>query len=64
MPGFERVTTMQRKLDASGSQRLWLGLIGVSTLALMAGCGMFDSSTPAQSAKVRPGADRAAAATG
>ena len=42
---------MQRQQDTSGSRRLWLGLLGVSTLALMAGCGMFDSSTPVQQRK-------------
>src|SRR5260370_14854377 len=38
-------------------------LLGVSALALLAGCDWFDSSTPANTAKVRPGAERRVQAT-
>ena len=39
--------------------RRWSGLfVSVSMLALAAGCGWFDSGTPSDSAKVRPGAER------
>src|SRR5258708_2740775 len=38
-------------------------LLGVSALALLAGCDWFDSSTPANTAKVRPGAERQLQAT-
>lgn len=34
------------------------GLVGVSVLALLSGCGWFDSSSPADMAKVRPGAEQ------
>jgi len=34
------------------------GLLGISTLALLGGCDWFGSSTPADSARIRPGADR------
>lgn len=34
------------------------GLAGVSVLALLSGCGWFDSSSPADMAKVRPGAEQ------
>src|SRR3990167_2801649 len=47
-----------------GGHRRCLRLLGMSTLALMAGCGMFDSSSPTQSAKARPGADRQVTASG
>jgi hypothetical protein len=33
-------------------------LLGVSTLTLLAGCDWFGSGTPANTAKVRPGAER------
>ena len=42
----------------------WLGLLGVSTFALLAGCGWFGGGAPATSQKVRPGADRQAVASG
>ena len=35
-----------------------LGLLSVSTLALMTGCDWFGGGTPANTAKVRPGAER------
>jgi hypothetical protein len=38
--------------------RNWLGLLGVSSLALLSGCGWFDGGPPAGAAKLRPGADR------
>src|SRR5216683_4586644 len=38
-------------------------LLGVSALALLAGCDWFGSSTPANTAKVRPGAERQVQAT-
>src|SRR5437868_3310772 len=34
------------------------GLLGVSTLALLAGCDWFGGSTPSNAAKARPGAER------
>src|SRR5258708_28287636 len=54
---------MRRQQDMMGKGR-WLGLLGVSTFALLAGCGWFGGGAPANSAKVRPGADRQAAASG
>ena len=45
---------MQRDNDTIGSRRLWFGLIGVSTLAILAGCG---GNAPVPTAKARPGAD-------
>jgi outer membrane protein OmpA-like peptidoglycan-associated protein len=39
-------------------------LAGVSVLTLLSGCGWFDSDTPSNSAKVRPGADRLVPASG
>jgi hypothetical protein len=53
---------MRRQRDTIGN-RLWLGLIGVSALALVSGCGWFDDSAPAGSQKVRPGVDRQAPAS-
>ena len=44
--------------------RSWLGLLGVSSLALLSGCGWFDGGPPAGSAKLRPGADRQIQASG
>src|ERR1700675_785623 len=38
-------------------------LVGVSMLPLLGGCGWFDSSTPANTVKVRPGAERQVAAS-
>ena len=38
-------------------------LLGVSALALLAGCDWFGSSTPANTARVRPGAERQVQAT-
>ncbi len=35
-----------------------LGALGVSALALMSGCSWFERSTPADMAKVRPGAEQ------
>ena len=37
--------------------------VGVSVLALLSGCGWFDSDTPSNSTKVRPGADRQVSAS-
>lgn len=47
---------MQRRQDTNGRGR-WLGLLGVSMLAFVAGCDWFGSSTPV-GAPPRPGADR------
>src|SRR3954468_20329567 len=49
---------MRRPLDMIGSHRRWLGLLGVSALALLSGCGMFDSGPTPQGPKARPGAER------
>ena len=38
-------------------------LLGMSMFTLLAGCGWFDSSTPANTAKVRPGAERQVASS-
>src|SRR5260221_14759960 len=54
---------MRKQQDMMGKGR-WLGLLGVSTFALLAGCGWFGGGAPANSAKVRPGPDRQAAASG
>ena len=43
-------------------KRNWRGLLAVSTLALLAGCGWFDGGAPV--GKARPGADRQIAPTG
>ena len=53
---------MRRGQDGMG--RSWLGLLGVSSLALLSGCGWFDGGPPAGSAKLRPGADRQIQANG
>ena len=53
---------MRRGQDRTG--RSWLGLLGVSSLALLSGCGWFDGGAPAGSAKLRPGADRQIQANG
>ena len=47
---------MRRGQDRTG--RSWLGLLGVSSFALLTGCGWFGGGPPAGSAKLRPGADR------
>lgn len=44
-------------------KRIWRGLLTVSTLALLAGCGWFGGSG-APTGKARPGADRQIAPTG
>ncbi len=54
---------MRRPHDMIGTSRLWLGLLGVSSIALLSGCGWFGGS-PSTSQKVRPGADRLAVASG
>ena len=41
---------------------IWRGLLAVSTLALLAGCGWFGGDAP--TGKARPGADRQIAPTG
>src|SRR5689334_418499 len=51
---------MRRGQDRTG--RSWLGLLGASSCALLAGCGWFDSAPPG--AKPRPGADRQVQASG
>ncbi len=53
---------MQRQQDTIGSRHHWLGLLGVSGLAILSGCGMFDGPA-APIAKPRPGADRQVAAS-
>ena len=48
---------MRRGQDRTG--RSWLGLLGVSSFALLTGCGWFGGGGPPPgSAKLRPGADR------
>jgi hypothetical protein len=44
-------------------KRIWRGLLAVSTLALLAGCGWFGGGN-APTGKARPGADRQIAPTG
>jgi outer membrane protein OmpA-like peptidoglycan-associated protein len=64
MPGFKRtqqVKTMQRSQDTNGTGR-WLGLLGVSALALLTGCDWFGSSAPV-GAPPRPGVEREVAPT-
>lgn len=64
MPGFKRtqqVMKMQRPQDTIGSGR-WLGLLGVSALALLSGCGWFDGGTPV-GPPPRPGVERDVAPT-
>ncbi len=46
------------------SRGRWLGLLGVSTLTLLSGCGWFSDSPPMGSAKLRAGADREVKASG
>jgi len=54
---------MRRGQDRTG--RSWLGLLGVSSFALLTGCGWFGGGgPPAGSAKLRPGADRQVQASG
>jgi len=45
------------------NKRIWRGLLAVSTLALLTGCGWFGGSD-APGGKARPGADRQIAPTG
>ena len=45
------------------NKRIWRGLLAVSTLVLLAGCGWFGGSGP-PTGKARPGADRQIAPTG
>ena len=45
------------------NKRIWRGLLAVSTLVLLAGCGWFGGSG-APTGKARPGADRQIAPTG
>src|SRR6185436_15890121 len=45
------------------NKRIWRGLLAVSTLALLTGCGWFGGSS-APTGKARPGADRQIAPTG
>jgi outer membrane protein OmpA-like peptidoglycan-associated protein len=51
-----RVMKMQRHQDTNGSGR-WLGLLGVSALALLAGCDWIGGSTPI-GPPPRPGAEK------
>ena len=53
---FRQVTTMrnQRSKIRTGCLR---GILGVSALALLSGCGWFGGSTPADMTKARPGAE-------
>jgi hypothetical protein len=55
---------MRRQQDTIGNSRLWLSLLGVSTLALLSGCGWFGGGSPSTSQKARPGVDRQMPATG
>jgi len=55
---------MRRQRDLIGNGRLWLGLLGVSALALLSGCGWFGGGSPSDSQKARPGVDRKVPATG
>ena len=48
---------MRRQQDGNSGSRVWLSLLGVSAMALLSGCGWFDSE-PVTSQKARPGADR------
>ena len=54
---------MRTGLDRMGNGRR-LGLLGVSALALLAGCGWFGGGGSPNSQKVRPGADRQAQVSG
>jgi outer membrane protein OmpA-like peptidoglycan-associated protein len=54
-----RVMKMQRHQDTNGSGR-WLGLLGVSALALLAGCDWIGGSTPI-GPPPRPGAEKGVA---
>jgi hypothetical protein len=54
---------MRRQRDTIGNRRFWLGLLGVSALALLSGCGWFGGGS-ADSQKARPGVDRKVPATG
>jgi hypothetical protein len=55
---------MRRQRDLIGNGRRWLGLLGVSALALLSGCGWFGGGSPSDSQKARPGVDRKVPATG
>jgi hypothetical protein len=55
---------MQRNGDTIGTGRLWLGLVCVSALVLLSGCGWLFGSGPGNTQKARPGVDRKASATG
>lgn len=64
MQGFKRtqqVMKMQRPQDTIGNGR-WLGLLGVSALALLSGCGWFESSSTVGTPP-RPGVERDVAPT-
>ena len=45
------------------NKRIWRGLLALSTLMLLTGCGWFGGSS-APTGKARPGADRQIAPTG
>ena len=45
------------------NKRIWCGLLAISTLVLLTGCGWFGGSS-APTGKARPGADRQIAPTG
>jgi hypothetical protein len=53
---------MRRQQDTIGHRGPWLSLLGVSALALLAGCGWFGSDTPV-GAGARAGVDRKAPAS-
>ena len=55
---------MRRQRDLIGNGRLWLGMLGVSALALLSGCGWFGGGSPSDSQKARPGVDRKVPASG
>ena len=55
---------MRRQGDKMGAGRLWLGLVCVSALALLSGCGWLFGSGPDNTGKARPGVDRKGPATG
>ena len=56
----ERMAKMRGYRDKIGGLRAGL-LLGVSTVALLAGCDWFEGNTPVSSRQVRPGAERSVA---
>ncbi|MBS0539800.1 MAG: hypothetical protein JSR47_13635, partial [Proteobacteria bacterium] len=63
----ERMTKMRGYREMIGGGRRGRLLLGVSTMALLAGltsCDWFEGNTPVSSKQVRPGADRAVITNG